>query len=54
MRKKIGKDPSAQDLSSYRDYDELSDDDHINVDSYNDPTGNIIPGFHLTALCGDD
>ena len=44
------------DLSSYRDYDEvLEDEDHLNVDSFSHTSGaNIMPGFHLTALCGDD
>lgn len=53
IRSRIGKDPAAQDLASYRDYDELSDEDYLNVDSFNEGSG-IIPGFHLSSLCSDD
>lgn len=44
------------DLSSYRDYDEvLEDEDTLSVDSFSHTSGQaIMPGFHLTALCGDD
>mmetsp|Transcript_7503 Transcript_7503/g.9779 ORF Transcript_7503/g.9779 Transcript_7503/m.9779 type:complete len:114 (+) Transcript_7503:137-478(+) len=47
---------AVQDLSTYRDYDEvLEDEDILNVDSFSHTSGAaIMPGFHLTALCGDD
>ena len=47
---------AVQDLSSYRDYDEVFEyDDELNVDSFSHASGKaIMPGFHLTALCGDD
>lgn len=47
---------AAGDLSSYRDYDAvLEDEDILNVDSFNHASGaSIMPGFHLSALCGDD
>lgn len=47
---------AVQDLSQYRDYDEvLEDEDQLNVDSFSHTSGAaIMPGFHLTALCGDD
>ena len=47
---------AVMDLSSYRDYDDvLEDDDELNVDSFSPASGaSIMPGFHLSALCGDD
>ena len=46
---------AVADLSQYRDYDDvLQDEDNLNVDSFSHLSGNIMPGFHLTALCGDD
>jgi len=56
MRKKIGKDNLAPEtLAGYRDYNELNDDNEINVDSYSNMAGSsFMPGFQLTALCGDD
>ena len=56
MRKKIGVDKyAAESMVGYNDYNELDDTDEIGVDSFkNKAGGNIMPGFHLTALCGDD
>lgn len=47
---------AVKDLSSYRDYDEVFEDvDEINVDSFSHVSGSsIMPGFHLSSLCGDD
>jgi hypothetical protein len=46
----------VQDLSNYRDFDEvLETEDTLNIDSFSHASGKaIMPGFHLTALCGDD
>jgi hypothetical protein len=46
----------VQDLSNYRDYDEiLETEDTLNIDSFSHASGaSIMPGFHLSALCGDD
>jgi hypothetical protein len=55
IRSRIGKDANPNDLSNYRDYDEMSDENILNVDSFqNRAGGGIIPGFNLSALCGDD
>jgi hypothetical protein len=55
IRSRIGKNVNPNDLSNYRDYDELSEESTYNVDSFqNLAGGGIIPGFNLSALCGDD
>jgi hypothetical protein len=42
-------------FAGYRDYDELEEEDVLNVDSFSHVSGaSIMSGFHLTALCGDD
>mmetsp|Transcript_2985 Transcript_2985/g.4591 ORF Transcript_2985/g.4591 Transcript_2985/m.4591 type:complete len:122 (+) Transcript_2985:77-442(+) len=42
------------DLSGYNDEfveEEVAD---LNVDAYDSEAGQIMPGFHLSSLCGDD
>jgi len=29
-------------------------DTQVTVDMHNNPMGSIMPGVHLTAMCGDD
>lgn len=41
-------------LEGYHDYNELEDEDLLNVDSYDNQAGGIMPGFHLSSLCSDD
>jgi hypothetical protein len=41
-------------LDGYKDYDELAAVDELNVDSFQNEAGGIVPGFHLSSLCSDD
>jgi len=42
-------------LEGYHDYDEIKEqEDLLNVDSFDNEAGGIIPGFHLSSLCSDD
>jgi len=51
----ISENGAVADLSQYRDYDETMEEDVLGVDSFSHTAGqSIMPGFHLTALCGDD
>jgi len=42
------------DLSGYSDEYVEKEVDNLNVDAYDSTAGQVMPGFHLSALCGDD
>jgi len=57
LMKKAGKSDGGAgpaSLAGYRDYDELDGENELNVDSFNNPAGGIMPGYNLSGLCGDD
>mmetsp|Transcript_4646 Transcript_4646/g.6874 ORF Transcript_4646/g.6874 Transcript_4646/m.6874 type:complete len:123 (+) Transcript_4646:98-466(+) len=54
MRKAGKENYSPETLAGYQDFNALDGENHINVDSYSNPAGGIVPGFQLSSLCEDD
>jgi hypothetical protein len=47
-------DGSVASFEGYKDYNELAEVNQMNVDSYDNAAGGIVPGFQLSSLCSDD